>query len=111
MKIISPLSFKSSMYAGEINSQASLTVPDDSLTIGEILRRYAKGLPLGGAVRIEYDDIEDDDQFTFLPDPRTLDLADRERMSREVTEEIKTIKVKRKKADPPPADPVPGSTL
>lgn len=58
------------------------TVPDQSLSIKEILDRYARGLPLGGQ-RIPVYEPDND-----LPDPRTLDLAERQELAERYTAEL-----------------------
>lgn len=52
-----------------------MTVPDQSLTIREILERYTKGIPVQGLKVVDYDDTEDFNQI----DPisiRNFDLSD-----------------------------------
>lgn len=57
----------------EVNYQPSKTVPDQSLSVQEILRRYARGLPLSDVKTPIYEG----DEQTF-PDLSKMDLADRE---------------------------------
>lgn len=77
-----------SEYKGEVNKQKSLTIPDQSMSIKEILNRYSRGLPIESFKPI-YDDVDDTDDF--LPDPRTLDLADRQEYAEMVREELIAI--------------------
>lgn len=72
---------------GEVNNSPSLTVPDQTMSIPDILNRYAKGLPLDGQ-KIPIFEGEDSD----MPDPRTLDLADRQLLAEEALQELKEIK-------------------
>jgi hypothetical protein len=58
----------------KIFTQPSMTVPDQSMSIKTILERYARGLPVGGRLD-EYYEEEDD-----LPNPLTLDLAERQEL-------------------------------
>lgn len=48
MTVKSCLNWRDLPSPGEINDLPSATVPDDALSIKEILDRYARGLPLGG---------------------------------------------------------------
>jgi len=57
----------------EMNNLPSMTVPDQSMSMREILSRYASGLPLGAGRVPIYEDPESD-----LPDLANMDLADRE---------------------------------
>lgn len=54
----------------EVNDKPSMTIPDQTMSIREILTRYARGLPLGGGQDVYYD--EEDE----MPDIRTMDLTD-----------------------------------
>lgn len=91
---------------GERNKLPSKTVPDQSLSVREILDRYARGLPASGTRQEIWDGEED------LPDPRTLDLADiqemREanqadiaRMRADLEKQDKARKEKKKPVDEP----------
>lgn len=57
---------------GEINDEPSMTQPDQSMSMQEILRRYASGIPMDSIAKIPIYDGDEDE----MPDPRTLDLAD-----------------------------------
>lgn len=70
---------------GEKNGQPSLTIPDQALSMREILRRFANGMPLSvGKVPI-YDEEND------LPDFSKMDLADREEYAEMYRQEIQEI--------------------
>nr|WAE43927.1 MAG: hypothetical protein [Microviridae sp.] len=49
----------------------SLTIPDQSMTIREMIRRHLSGIPIQGNAR---QPIYNGD--TYLPDPKTLDLVE-----------------------------------
>jgi len=72
-------------------TQPSLTVPDQSMSIKTILERYARGLPVGGRLD-EYYDEEDD-----LPNPLTLDLAERQELEELYKFELNEINNKSRK--------------
>lgn len=76
-------------YKGEVNTQKSLTIPDQSLSVKEILNRYARGIMPNGFNPI-YDDVETTDDF--LPDPRTLDLAERQELAEHYAQEIEQLR-------------------
>lgn len=76
---------------GEINRKPSMTVPDQTMSMREILDRFARGLPLGGMKTPIFD--EDDD----MPDMRTLDLAERQELSEMYAEELDGIRLTREK--------------
>lgn len=68
---------------GEVNTAPSSTIPDQTMTMREILERYARGLPIeAGKVPI-YEGDED-----YIPDPRTLDLAERQQLKEQFTQEL-----------------------
>lgn len=73
-------------YQGQINEQPDMTIPDQSMTLRELLVRYAKGLPLEGAKTPIWDGEEG-----FDTDPERLDLAEREELAEKAREELKAI--------------------
>jgi len=72
----------------EKNYLPSMTIPDQTMSIREIVERYAKGLPIDGARTAIWDEEND------LPDWRTLDLADRQELAERYQQEVKDIKEK-----------------
>jgi hypothetical protein len=85
---------------GEINNLPSQTIPDQTLTVRELLVRYAKGLPLDGQRQPIWEG-EDGDAI----DPRRLDLAERQELEiaarqelAEIEERLKSKKVQETKA-------------
>lgn len=87
LKVRNPLNFDfTTDVKPEKNTQPSETVPDQAMSIREILDRYAKGLPLSGA-RVPVFDEEDD-----MPDVRGLDLAERQEVVERYLEELKILK-------------------
>lgn len=67
---------------GEVNILPSLTIPDQSMSVQDILDRFTRGLPIGGQRVPVYDELDD------LPDIRTLDLAERQELSERYTQEL-----------------------
>lgn len=89
-RVRTPLNYHTFPRQLEVNTLPSETVPDQTMSIREILERFAKGLPVNGAKVAYYDD-EDDES---LPDPRTLDLADLQALKEEYKNELLTIQQK-----------------
>ena len=85
MSNISPSLIKKE-YKGQGNFGESKTVPDQSMTLRELLIRYAKGLPLEGAKTPIWEGEEG-----FDVDPDKLDLAEREELAEKAREELKAI--------------------
>lgn len=77
-------------YDGEFNRQKSLTIPDQAMSIKEILERYSRGIMPNGFQPI-YDEVENTEDY--LPDPRTLDLAERQQLAEMYAEEIQQLRV------------------
>jgi len=75
----------------KIFTQPSMTVPDQSMSIKTILERYARGLPVGGRLDEYYDEEND------LPNPFTLDLAERQEMEELYKFELNEIQNKSRK--------------
>jgi len=72
----------------EVFTKPSKTVPDQSLSIQEILKRYARGLPLSDTRTPLY---EGEDE---MPDIEKLDLAEREMLADQYRQELEEIKAK-----------------
>lgn len=89
---------------GEVNVGPSMTVPDQTLSIQEILDRFARGLPVSGG-RAPIFDEEDE-----LPDLRTLDLAERQELKERYTAELDQIKANSKKPVKQAEKPISGET-
>lgn len=73
----------------EHSTKPSMTIPDQALTVKEILTRFARGIPVDQHTTI-YEDVESPDDF--LPDPRTMDLAERQQYAEMVQEELNHIR-------------------
>jgi hypothetical protein len=63
----------------EINDLPSLTIPDQAISVPEMLLRNSRGLPLGGqkVPLYESDDNSIIDEYNDGIDPRKLDLSER----------------------------------
>lgn len=75
-------------------SGVSMTVPDQALSIREILQRYTRGMPLGGGRPPVFDEDEE-----YLPDPRTLDLTEIASIRDEAVQTINKAKAAKAEAD------------
>lgn len=95
-KIVSCLSYDPADHPGEKNSGISATIPDQSLTVKQILERFAMGLGYGNLKVQVYDedDIDFDDQ---LPDLRRMDLAEAEDFKADVQSLEKRLEKSRKR--------------
>jgi hypothetical protein len=73
----------------EVNDLPSETIPDQTMSIRTILDRYSRGLPIDGQLNGTY---QEDDDYNDMPDPRTLDLAERQEMAESAKQELEQIK-------------------
>jgi hypothetical protein len=80
----------------EKDFQPSQTIPDQALSVRDILQRYANGLPLGGTNEPIWEG-EDGDGI----DPRRLDLAERQELEIAARQELAEIedRLKSKQAE------------
>lgn len=78
-------------YKGEINDEPSATIPDQTLTIREILTRYSRGLPIDQKIPV-YDESEE-----YFPDPRYMDLAERQEYAEMYKEELQAYQERTKR--------------
>lgn len=98
MQVKNMLNAKDFPKQGEVFTLPSMTVPDQSLTVRELMDRFARGLPLGGA-RVPIYEGEDDN----TPDFARMDLSEIEDYQLKIKEELEEIRermtAKSKKAD------------
>lgn len=104
LKIKTPYNAKEFPVKGESSKLPSMTVPDQSMSVQEILRRYASGLsPLGERVPV-YDGDEE------VPDLKKMDLAEIEQLKKDTSDYIANVgseirnKVKKPKFKQKPID-------
>lgn len=76
---------------GEINNEPSMTVPDQTLSMKDILRRFRQGLPITGAKAPVFDD---DGSEEYFPDLSKMDLADRQQAIEDAQVELASLKTK-----------------
>lgn len=80
----------------EINGGISLTSPDQTLTIDEIRVRFAKGLPLGGSMKIpqyvgEGNDVEVDDDVLKGINWNTLDIVEKHEIIKDSMTDLRKL--------------------
>lgn len=71
-------------YKGEFNHQPSLTIPDQTLPLRELIDRFTRGLPV-----TTFKPVYDEDNS--LPDPRKMDIAEYNEMRKNVTLELQRL--------------------
>lgn len=79
-------------YKGEFNHMPSLTIPDQTLPLKELIDRFTRGLPV-----TSFKPVYDEDNS--LPDPRKMDLAEYNEMRKNVALELKNITEKQKEEE------------
>lgn len=76
----------------EINLEPSLTVPDEQLSIREIVERFSKGLPLPSTMTKQgHYELDEDDESEF-PDTSKMDITEKEDYIEERAIELQVIK-------------------
>ena len=83
------LNKKDHRFTGEVNNLPSETIPDQSMSIRTILERYSRGLPISGERTPIWQQGED---YNDLPDPKTLDLSERQEYAELYQQELKDLK-------------------
>lgn len=92
MKTNNPFNYKP--YEGKIFTQPSMTVPDETMSIRELLSRHVNGLPVENGKVPLYDEDESSDGIN----PKTLDLTDWDELKRNAAATIKKHKANLAKA-------------
>lgn len=85
MKIRTPYNSKAYPKNYEVNTMPHMTIPDQTMSISEIMARYARGLPISGERVPVYNGEED------LPDLDRMDLAERQEALENAREEYVEI--------------------
>jgi hypothetical protein len=86
LKVKNSLNYKEFERDHEVNTLPSLTIPDQNMSIRQIIDNYTRGLPVNS-----FNPIYDGEDYD-LPDPRTLDLVERHEMAERIKEEVASIK-------------------
>ena len=86
-QIRTPLNYNHEQEKYSESSKPSMTVPDQTMSMREMLSRYAKGLPIGGAKESIYDENEE----SWGINPKTLDLVDIQEIKRDNKERIENL--------------------
>ena len=73
---------------GEVNNLPSMTIPDQSMSVMELMQRQAQGLPLGGGRKPIWDGEE------FMPDLARLDLTERMELMKKAQQEFYELRNK-----------------
>lgn len=84
---------------GEINTKPSLTLPDQTLSIPELIKRYAQGLPLGAPALGHYDENPEEDLLNGK-NWETLDLSEKANFMQAAKEEYHEISKRVNKKKP-----------
>jgi hypothetical protein len=84
---------KDKQIKGEVNNKPSLTVPDQTLSIPELMKRYANGLPLGSPLVPLYEENPEEDLLGGR-NWKTMDLSEKAVFVKEVQNEINEINLR-----------------
>lgn len=88
--VISWVNYDHEKQQYETNKQKHLTIPDQTMSIKDILFRYARGLDVEG-----FKPVYDDDDITlddYIPDIRNMDLAERQEFKEYALNELELMK-------------------
>lgn len=81
--------YNSTPSEGEKNDLPSMTIPDQTMSISTILKRYAQGLPVEGQKEPIFHGDEE-----YIPDIKTMDLADRQEYIENHLEKLNELKAR-----------------
>lgn len=71
-------------YKGEYNTQPSLTIPDQTMELSQLIDRFTRGLPVT-TFKPVYDETGE------MPDPRKLDIAEYNEMRKNAALELQRL--------------------
>lgn len=84
------------------NDQPSETIPDQTMSMAELVERYVKGQPIDGGVKQPLYYGDDGEGIN----PATMDLVERAEHVLKVTEELKALSEKYSGKQPPPIEAI-----
>lgn len=87
-QVANPQNYDFAFHPGELNYLPSQTIPDQSLTVKEVIERYTRGIPFEQGKTPLYMDEEDSEEMDLMPDLKKLDLAEIEELREAVRNEI-----------------------
>lgn len=83
--ITNTLNYDYKAHPGEVNNEPSVTIPEQTMSLKEILARHARGLPTTGREPIYHGD-ED-----YLPDFKKMDLAEIQEYKEQLREHTEKV--------------------
>ena len=86
MRVKNSLNYDYTLEQDEVNTLPSMTIPDQTMSIRTIVERYTRGLPVTG-----FTPVYDGEEY-FMPDPKTLDLVERQEMAEQIKQEVESLK-------------------
>ena len=96
MKFINFHQYDYKNHIGEVNEEPSETIPDQSMSISELIHRFASGLPMDGE-RVPFYENEDDEYFGMAPNIERMDRVDILMMQKD--NEMEVAELRRRAAD------------
>lgn len=91
-KVINWFNYHENAYEGEKNFQPSQTIPDQTMSLPELIERFTRGLPI-----TTFKHVYDPDGQ--LPNPKTMDLAEVHEMRKQAIQEIQRITEEQKQKE------------
>lgn len=74
---------------GQVFTMPSMTIPDQSMSLKEMMERYTRGQDLGAVAKVQLWEEEEGEQMGI--NPKTLDLAEIEEMKLNNADKIREI--------------------
>lgn len=81
--VVNQLTYDHTKVSGEKFSKPSLTIPDATMSLRELLDRYGRGLPVSGTEPVYHGDEEE------MPNLKTMDLTEIQQMKEDVANAVK----------------------
>lgn len=92
-RVLNTLNYAPEVVDYEMPLPGSLTVPNQCLSVRQIVERFSRGMPV---MMKNYD--SDYDEDNMLPDPRILDLAERQELVENIDQHLNDFYEKQEKA-------------
>lgn len=83
----------------EINNSPTMTIPDQTMSMRELVQRYTRGLPLDQKTPVYVTDEENIDDLDMV-DFKRLDLSERQEIREKYANELEEIQNRQKQQKP-----------
>lgn len=92
-RVVNSLNYRHEDYPGLITTQPSLTIPDQTQSLREIVRRHVRGLPIAGNQPI-YQMDEETGEGLEVPNLKAMDISEVQEYKQQINDYVTATRAK-----------------